>query len=680
MSTLATLVVRLVGDTGDYYEKLDKSEKKTQGFLGAMEKHLKTVGRATLAFGAALGTVILGTLAVIGPQAISAASDFEESFSKVNVVFGQAADSVVTFSETTSTALGISQRDALAAAGTFGNLFRAIGLTESKSADMSTEILTLAADLASFNNLDPTEVLEKLRSGLVGETEPLRSLGINLTADAVALKAVEMGLAKSTKEVSQAALTQARFAMILDQSSLAQGDFARTASGLANTMRRLKAVGEDSLQKLGQVLLPMVNAALAKLEPVLFGQIIPAFERVLSVFGTFTQGLLAGESPMEALRVMLSEFFPEEKAASIATGLMSIVTGITNLWNTVVPYLKQAATWIAQNVKLQDVLLALGVAVSTVIVPALATLIGAVAPVIATVVGMIAAAALLRQAWENDFMGIRTAVQSAWTAMQPAFTTIVTWLQKNIPIALETLGTFWKEKLEPAFAAMSLWMQDNIPNAINELARVWYNKLLPAIQAVWGFIKEYILPMYSAVADFWAAGIGKALENLAKVWSETLYPALKAMYDWLKDNLGPVFEKIGKNSIAEFAQAMESLKGTIVAITQVWQSMTAAIGGTELPKDLTPGSPTPFEMGLRGILDAAKSLNQLEIGGGMAPALAAAPAAAMTPAAVGGAGGGGMGMGQVTIYIDGSKDPQATADAVIRAMQDRGLIQGTLLR
>jgi hypothetical protein len=105
--------------------------------------------------------------------AIDAASDLNESISKVGVVFGDAGDSVVAFSKTTAKSLGQSQRQSLEAAGTFGNLFRALEDHQQPAADMSTSLVTLAGDLASFNNVDPAQALDALRSGL--SVRPSRS-------------------------------------------------------------------------------------------------------------------------------------------------------------------------------------------------------------------------------------------------------------------------------------------------------------------------------------------------------------------------------------------------------------------------------------------------------------------------------------------------------------------------
>src|SRR3990172_8687243 len=190
-------------------------------------------------------------------DSIGAASDMNETLSKSKVIFGGSAEAVEDFGNTAAKSMGISKQAAIEASATFGNLFVGLDLGQQKAADMSKGIVTLAGDLASFNNLDPTEVLEKLRSGLAGEAEPLRSLGVFLNEAKVKAKAMELGLADAHGELTDGAKVQARYALILEETTTAQGDFARTSDGLANKQRIANARMADASAVLGQKLLPV---------------------------------------------------------------------------------------------------------------------------------------------------------------------------------------------------------------------------------------------------------------------------------------------------------------------------------------------------------------------------------------------------------------------------------------
>lgn len=227
---------------------------KIAGVDGAFQK---LTGVSMLAGGAiGVAGMALKAMADYSKVAIDAASNLSETEAKVGVVFGDQADNMLAWGESAAESMGMSSNAALAAAGTYGNLFRAMGMGVETSASMSKNLVKLAADLASFNNMDPTEVLDKLRAGLSGETEPLKTLGVNLNQAAIQAKALEMGLVDGAGAMDASAKAQATYALILEQTTLAQGDFARTSEGLANQQRILKANTDDLAAAIGESLLP----------------------------------------------------------------------------------------------------------------------------------------------------------------------------------------------------------------------------------------------------------------------------------------------------------------------------------------------------------------------------------------------------------------------------------------
>lgn len=188
---------------------------------------------------------------------IKSASDLNESLNKTTVAFADSSKEILEWSKTSATAFGQSQRQALEAASSFGLLFRTMGVTSEESAEMSKRLTELASDLASINNISPEEALIKLRAGLVGEVEPLRTVGVLLNAAVVEQKALALGLADTSKALSEQDKVMARYQLILEQTTLAQGDFARTSAELANAQRTLDAQIEDTSARLGRFLLPV---------------------------------------------------------------------------------------------------------------------------------------------------------------------------------------------------------------------------------------------------------------------------------------------------------------------------------------------------------------------------------------------------------------------------------------
>lgn len=286
MIKLGSAYVNIDGDDRKLDASFNRARGKTIAFGSVLQGILQGVGqRLFTAITSGVDTLVRK----IG-AAVTASSNLGEAINKTGVIFGDSAAEMVAWSKTSDKALGVSQRAALEAATGFGALFINMGQTEEQAAGLSKGLLKIAADLGSINNQDPTEVLAKLKSGLIGETEPIRSLNIFLNETVVASKAVELGLASSTNAVSDQAKVMARHALIVEQSAYALGDWDRTARDTANGARTLAAEFENGAARLGDSFRPAVTAIqnlLIDLAPQMFGY-------AQNITDMFASGLAAG--------------------------------------------------------------------------------------------------------------------------------------------------------------------------------------------------------------------------------------------------------------------------------------------------------------------------------------------------------------------------------------------------
>ena len=224
--------------------------KVAKGFGGSLKSGLSALP---------IDSAFLGGAAIAAGVkfAVNAASDLQESLSKTDAVFKGNAREVKAWADTASTSFGQSKQQALEAASTFGNLFQAFGVGLEPATEMSTTLTRLASDLASFNNTSTEEAIEALRSGLSGETEPLKRYGVALTDARLKQEALGLGLIKDVKQpLDAAAKSQAAYALIMKDTKLAQGDFERTSDGFANSMRTLQATIQEAAAEIGTSLLP----------------------------------------------------------------------------------------------------------------------------------------------------------------------------------------------------------------------------------------------------------------------------------------------------------------------------------------------------------------------------------------------------------------------------------------
>ena len=236
---------------------IDKAIKEFKQLETAGEKAQFAIKKAAIPAAAALA----GLAAAAGP-AISAASDLEENLSKVNVIFGEGAKDIEEFAKTAATALGQSQNAVLTAAGTFGTFGKAAGLGGAELATFSNDFTALASDLASFNNTSPEEAVNAIGAALRGEAEPLRAFGVLLNDATLKAAALELGIYSGSGALTDQQKILAAQKVIYDQTGDAQGDFAKTSDGLANSQRILSAEIKNLQVEIGKGLLPVVDAVL----------------------------------------------------------------------------------------------------------------------------------------------------------------------------------------------------------------------------------------------------------------------------------------------------------------------------------------------------------------------------------------------------------------------------------
>lgn len=293
---------------------LDDNVKKTSSGLGSFVGRLKSVG-------AALGATFAATqLTSFAKDTVMAASNMAESVSKVNVVFGEGAAEVLKFGESAAQNLGISNQAALEATGTYGNLFQAFGLGQGESQKMSTTLVQLAADMASFNNTSVDDAILALRSGLSGETEPLKRFGVALSEVRLKEEALRMGLIKTMSGTLPVAIkSQAAYSLILKDTALAQGDYARTADGTANTMKTLQAKFQDAKVALGDALMPAFRGLLK-----ILGVLIPVLKAVGNFFKNNQDEVKAFAITIGVITTAYGAYLLATNAATIATKALSI--------------------------------------------------------------------------------------------------------------------------------------------------------------------------------------------------------------------------------------------------------------------------------------------------------------------------------------------------------------------
>lgn len=306
--------VKFIGNTAGLTKSFKDIEKHGKAMGNTFGGITQSISKSFISTGQSLTrnvTLPLAGLGVVMNKTVTDASNLAEAEAKVNAVFKTQAGELAKWSKTTSASLGVSTRAALEAAGTYGNLFQAFGIGQAESAKMSMRLVELAADMASFNNVPIDDALTALRSGLSGETEPLKRFGVALNDVRLRQEALNLGIYDGQGVLTVAQKSQAAYALILRDTALQQGDVARTSGGLANQKKFLAAQVEDLSGSFGAVLMPiMINVV-----GVIRNQVLPVMQRFIEAFKT-----LSPEAVVTAIQIGF--FAAALGPAMIAVGYM----------------------------------------------------------------------------------------------------------------------------------------------------------------------------------------------------------------------------------------------------------------------------------------------------------------------------------------------------------------------
>jgi len=352
---------------------------------------ISAVGEKISGIGDKLTTRVTAPVVAAGTAAFKLASDYEENLNKVDVAFGDSAESVKTWAETATQQFGLSKNAALEAASLFGDMGTSMGLTTEQAASMAISMTGLAGDLASFKNVGIDQAMTALNGVFTGETESLKRLGVVMTETNLEEFASRTG--RVYDEMTQAEKVTLRYEYVMEQTRNAQGDYARTSDGAANSIRTMKAELSNLGVAFGQQLLPVITPLIQKVTEVIqkFGELDDGTKKTIITIA----GIAAAVGPVLSV------------AGRITMGIGSITSGIgttMKVVSTIAPVLTGT------------------------IIPAIGGVLAAIAPalpIIAAVAAAVAAVILVVKNWgaiSEWFKGVwetvATAVSNAATAVK----------------------------------------------------------------------------------------------------------------------------------------------------------------------------------------------------------------------------------------------------------------------
>lgn len=289
--------------------------------LGGLQKTLKKTGTKLKDIGTTMSATITAPVLAIGAASIKAASDLQEVQNVVDTAFGSSAKSVDAWAKTAMTNYGLTELQAKQFASTMRAMTGSMGLSSGEADKMSLSLAGLAGDMASFYNISQEDAFAKLQSGISGETEPLKQLGINMSVANLEAFALSKGINKSWKEMTAAEQATLRYQFIMNTTGMAQGDFAKTSDSTANSLRVFQGSLQTAAAAIGTQLLPIITPIIQKLTEWVnkFGTLDEGTKKIIIVVA----GLVAVVGPLLVMLGMMAT-----AVAAISLPMIGIVLAI----------------------------------------------------------------------------------------------------------------------------------------------------------------------------------------------------------------------------------------------------------------------------------------------------------------------------------------------------------------
>ena len=230
-----------------------KAEGEIEGLAAKAKKLLGAIG---------IGFSIKGAFEAI-KACVEVSSEVEEMQNKFDVVFRGMTEDIEEWAQSYADAIGRNSNTIKGYLADSQNLFVGMGMQREAGAKLSEQMVTLALDLASFNNLQETDAVNAMTKALMGESESAKTLGAVLNDNTRAQAMQTLGLTGTYQALDEATKMQVNYQAILNQSADAIGDCERSMGSYQSTLKQTQSKLEEVKTLVGQFFMPTFQRVLS---------------------------------------------------------------------------------------------------------------------------------------------------------------------------------------------------------------------------------------------------------------------------------------------------------------------------------------------------------------------------------------------------------------------------------
>lgn len=252
--------------------KLEASNWTTAGkAIEEVGTKIDNVGSKIDSLGNKLTTRVTAPLLALGVIGVKSAAEQEAAMQQVELIYGDASDTIKDFAENTAISYNISTSDAYKYSQIYGNLIQSITDDEEENALYTQQLLKASSVIASATGRTMEDVMDRIRSGLLGNTEAIEDLGVNVNVSLLESTDAFKKFAgdKSWKQLDFQTQQQIRLFGILEQTTKKYGE--EVNENTSSDIQRLTAKFNNLTSKLSKKLLPIADKLIDKAEDFLDG-------------------------------------------------------------------------------------------------------------------------------------------------------------------------------------------------------------------------------------------------------------------------------------------------------------------------------------------------------------------------------------------------------------------------